>query len=973
MKRGGAGGLLMTMVVMLSSLAALSAPRAAEASFASKLVILRSSASPPPPAHSVALGRVSPEQSVHVDITLKVPDPGALTSFVASLSDRGSPNFHHFLHPGQFGRIFGPPLSEVARIEALLRSDGLQPGRPSSSRLLIPVTAPAAKIERAFHVSLVRYRLPTGRVAFTSLSAPSISASVASDVGGVVGLSELIQPHDMLAHGAAARQAVPRAPGQVRAHPRTTGPTPCSPATQSTAGSYTADQLAAYYGMTPLYAMGDFGQGIHIAVAEFEPNLASDIAAYQACYGTSATVNYVPVDGGVSPGAGTDSEAAMDIEDVIGLAPRATIDVYQAPSPSNAYVLDLYSAIVSPPPGVQPDPVVSTSWGQCELDQDASDSSYRSSEWNIFEQAATQGQTVLAAAGDAGAADCYGDTSSPNQHVRSVDDPASQPNVVGVGGTSLGSGSETVWNDAAGSGGGGVSSTWCMPTSQSQPRIQGLISAGSQPAGAGSGCAPGNYLRQVPDVSADADPETGYVIFWKGSWTGVYGGTSAAAPLWAAAAALIDSSPFCADYGSGNPGVLPAGLYSIAALGSPYYGLAFNDVTAGDNTFQGVPGFSATAGYDLASGLGSPLLGYFDNYRPGLAAQMCLEYRTNSDLTQITGVTPDAGPSGQAVQVTITGSGFLPIPGADRLQVGSGYVTAECPTTTSCAATLPPGAGGTVDLVMTVEDTTVSPIVAADRFTYSVAPTVTKLTPAIGPAKGGTRVTIWGGSFVGAVSVRFGDKPATSVRVISSSELSVAVPPGAGAAYVTVSTAIGSSPVGSTSLYTFLAAPTVTRISPAIGPKKGGTRVTILGSHFVGDVSVHFGGKAGSHLRVISSTKLSVDVPSGAGTSYVTVSTPGGSSRTNATTTYRFLAAPTLAMLSPHTGPELGGNKVTIRGSNFAGAVSVRFGDKPASHVKLRSSSEITVVAPPGSGTVPVVVSTVGGLSQRVPTGSYRY
>ena len=168
-------------------------------------MILRSSASPPPPAHSVALGSVlGPEQSVHVDITLKVPDPGALTLFVASLSDRKSPNFHHFLHPGQFGRIFGPPLSEVVRIEALLRSDGLKPGRPSSSRLLIPVTAPAAKIERAFHVSLVRYRLPTGRVAFTSLSAPSISASVATDVGGVVGLSELIQPHDMLAHGAAA-------------------------------------------------------------------------------------------------------------------------------------------------------------------------------------------------------------------------------------------------------------------------------------------------------------------------------------------------------------------------------------------------------------------------------------------------------------------------------------------------------------------------------------------------------------------------------------------------------------------------------------------------------------------------------------------------------------------------------------------------------------------------------------------------
>ena len=96
-------------------------------------------------------------------------------------------------------------------------------------------------------------------------------------------------------------------------------------------------------------------------------------------------------------------------------------------------------------------------------------------------------------------------------------------------------------------------------------------------------------MRQVPDVSADADPDTGYVIYWKGTWSepGYNGGTSAAAPLWAAAAALIDSSPFCADYGSGNAGVQPAGLYSIAALGSPYYGLAFNDITTGNNDFSG--------------------------------------------------------------------------------------------------------------------------------------------------------------------------------------------------------------------------------------------------------------------------------------------------------------------------------------------------------------------------------------------------
>ena len=77
--------------------------------------------------------------------------------------------------------------------------------------------------------------------------------------------------------------------------------------------------------MKPLYGLGDFGQGVKVALMELEPDSPADIAAYRACYGTNATVNYIPVDGGVVPGAGNSSEAALDIEDVIGLAPEATI------------------------------------------------------------------------------------------------------------------------------------------------------------------------------------------------------------------------------------------------------------------------------------------------------------------------------------------------------------------------------------------------------------------------------------------------------------------------------------------------------------------------------------------------------------------------------------------------------------------------------------------------------------------------
>jgi subtilase family serine protease len=178
--------------------------------------------------------------------TLKLPDPSAVTSFIASLSDRHSANFHHFLRPGQFGELFGPPLSEVAAVETVLRSDGLHPGQVASDHLSIPVTAPASVTDRAFHVSLVRYRLPTGRAVFTTLSPPSIAASVAPDVEGVVGLSDVTQAQS-LAIRSTGISKVP--PGPLASHQATTGPTPCANATNATNaangyGSYTADQLA---------------------------------------------------------------------------------------------------------------------------------------------------------------------------------------------------------------------------------------------------------------------------------------------------------------------------------------------------------------------------------------------------------------------------------------------------------------------------------------------------------------------------------------------------------------------------------------------------------------------------------------------------------------------------------------------------------------------------------------------------------
>ena len=496
--------------------------------------MLEASASPALPAHAIALGPVPPAAAIHLDVTLKLPDPSAVSSFIASLSDRSSPNFRHFLRPGQFGRRFGPSLSEVAAVDASLRALDLDPGRVTSNRVIIPLTAPASTIDLAFHVNLVRYRLPGGRAVFTSLSPPSVAAAVSPDIEGVIGLNDLVEPHSSL-KSSSVRQAV--APRRSRTlAPRAAGPSPCDAAIAAAekVDSNTADRLASYYGMTPLYSLGDFGQGVHVALVEFEPNLPSDINGYKACYKLHTTVNYIEVDGGSGTGPGS-GEAALDIEDVIGLAPRATIDVYQGAADSTSSdILDVYSAILT----AQTDQIISTGWGVCELDtvESGGGSAFLSSEQTLFKQAATQGQTIFAAAGDSGSTDCLGDTGTTNGAALSVDDPASQPYVIGVGGTSFATTSENVWNDSTtqnGAGGGGVSSLWCMPSYQTQTTtagksdVPGLISSDSVLASSltGTDCPAGSYMREVPDVSADADPDTGYTVY-------ATPGRPGAGPLW---------------------------------------------------------------------------------------------------------------------------------------------------------------------------------------------------------------------------------------------------------------------------------------------------------------------------------------------------------------------------------------------------------------------------------------------------------
>ena len=577
--------------------------------------VVRVGRQPARPAAARFEGAVAPAARMHVTVALRPRDPLALAAYAQAVSTPGSPEYRHYLTPGEFAGRFGATAAQIRAVRTSLRARGLTPGSLSRGALSISVTATAGQLERAFAVSLTRMALPGRRASIASNAAPAVPVAMASAIQGVVGLDTTASPHPLLERGSAARLG----PAQLaRGHVGTGGPQPCGAASSAAPGqsAYTADQIASAYGFSGLYGAGARGAGVTVAVYELEPNDPADIAAYQSCYGTRATVSYVPVDQGAGTGPGS-GEAALDIENVIGLAPNVNLLVYQGPNSNSGSPgsgpYDTFSAIINQDRAR----VVTISWGQCDSALGAADAAAENA---LFEQATVQGQSIVAASGDSGAEDCDAGGAVP-QTQAAVDDPSSQPFVTGVGGTSLHSlgprPSETVWNSGGmvlsgmlqpGASGGGISNLWPMPAPQ-LTSAAALNVRTAQAAGAACGRA-GGFCREVPDVSADGDPASGYLIYWNGGgavggqprgWQGI-GGTSGAAPLWAALLALADGSRACAgaSVGYANPG-----LYQAAGSA---YAANFNDVVSGNNDFTGTNSgrYAAGAGYDPATGLGTP-------------------------------------------------------------------------------------------------------------------------------------------------------------------------------------------------------------------------------------------------------------------------------------------------------------------------------------------------------------------------------
>jgi kumamolisin len=368
---------------------------------------------------------------------------------------------------------------------------------------------------------------------------------------------------------------------QARAHFRYapgSGPKPAGAlvAAAAVTASYTPLQLAAAYHLPP----DTDGTGQTIAIIELGGGFGpSDLTTYfkglklAAPKVTAASVDGAKNEPGQDPD-GADGEVLLDIEVAGAIAPKAHILVYFAPNTDAGFLDAIAEATqASPTPTA-----MSISWGQSE---DQWTAQARTAMDHALADAAAMGVTVTVAAGDNGSSDA---TSGTTPH---VDFPAASPHVLACGGTSLtltGSGtisSETVWNDGTSGGatGGGVSDTFALPSWQTGAGVP--VRLGTSKSG-----------RGVPDVAGDADPRTGYQIYVDGQ-AQVIGGTSAVAPLWAGLVARLAQAK------GAKLGLLAPTLYSGAHTGKATTGL--RDITSGSNG-----GYSAHAGWDACTGLGTP-------------------------------------------------------------------------------------------------------------------------------------------------------------------------------------------------------------------------------------------------------------------------------------------------------------------------------------------------------------------------------
>jgi subtilase family serine protease len=615
-------------------------------------------------------------RQMSVDVVLQPGNEAGLNSLLGSLYTPGSADYDHWLAAGQFDSRFAPSRATVQAVTAYLQGKGLTV-QPTASPFLLRAVGSSARIDTAFATTINNYRNAKG-VKFYSNSTPaSVPASLASRVLGVVGLTNTVrlQPAYQLAPSGSTKRGGGEPSCEIP-YPTTLAQLQAIPANGPFNGygggpgcsGLTPSQTNSIYN-APNAGPRAKGAGANVAVFELSAYNQSDITTWaHTFYGPRYNANLVNinVDGGpLAPntsqcptgdtcfyGYGGDIEVEADIEQDLTIAPDASsFLVYNAPNDETGQTeLDEYTTIANQDVADS----ISSSWDICEPDAGLG---YAEAENVIFEQMAAQGQSMFSSSGDTGAFECIRDGTFSNYAPLEALDPSSQPWVTSTGGTSFTSfdpgtnpnpsypyGTEAVWNtldvcsgnnsstasstgitncNTYGAGGGGHSIFWPMPNYQRGPGVINPYTV------SGSGncalAAAGQPCREVPDISANSDPLTGYAEYCTGSsyvspnptgtdyesacfgmtqtpgapgWFHI-GGTSLSAPLFGA---LFTDRDAYQGHRSGAASYLLYALFDNPRTNAS----DFHDITGFHQVSNNNGFYPTTPGYDEATGIGTP-------------------------------------------------------------------------------------------------------------------------------------------------------------------------------------------------------------------------------------------------------------------------------------------------------------------------------------------------------------------------------
>lgn len=584
-------------------------------------------------------GMLNSSAPMSVQMVLSLRNSVGLSNELMSMYDPSSPTYHHFLSAAQFNQLYGSSPAELSALTDYLRAKGLQVqvGGASTTNL-VTLKGTAQQMEDAFKTQMGLFKY-NGQSFYSAVSSPQLPKAF-SNVQMIYGLQN---------YGASAGSAVPLY--------RDLGPVNKSEAPSSSV-YYSPPEIREAYNATGLYSEGYDGTGITIAIVDAygDPYIQSELGVFSSSFNLPQTnVTVVCVDGpcdyynGIY--TGWNGEIALDVEWAHAMAPGATIDLYIG-SNSGQPLYDAVQAAVND----SSTNIISMSWAEPENDFGSSASVApvygENYPWldQVLQEAAAVGITSLASTGDWGAYEqSFGQTSPYGGAMY----PSTDPYVTGVGGTSLymstssgylqmpyanatgGYGAETAWswNNVQGWGtGGGESTLFARPEWQTGLGLSGTT------------------MRGAPDISWDADPQTGVLVFVEGGFN-IYGGTSVGSPSLAGSLATLEQKA------GERLGLINPTLYSILNNASEY-SKAFHDVTVGNNNPN-----SASPGWDSLTGVGSPNLGELANYlaptgRIDVVAASNVSLGTSASYSNVIEITAHAFYGGANVT---SGTGFAEI------------------------------------------------------------------------------------------------------------------------------------------------------------------------------------------------------------------------------------------------------------------------------------------------------------------------